>query len=841
MKPPKFQLFVNGYYAIKNSFKNFFKASFLSIFIIVLILLLLTKMDQAFTLLIDIVENKQDWFAFLLTFIFVNTLAISLSHYPIYTYYSSNLNNSGDYTVWKRSHPYPFWPLKRFPVFTYTTNPQSKYVPDKLANYFRYALGLIIHVIWVHFIIKAFERNLMFDGILFTKYVWVFYIVMLLPLLVYIILKEKLHKINFENTKSYTKDREIQLFKRIGFYYAFVYILSRILLVITVFFSSFSKAGFLLIYITCLSFMFNYVYFRLARTHLSKIETLVKGPLKFFISKVKILEKSEYYLLVFNVSFVIVAIYILYASIASILDLYLPNSLPILLGFFYFYYFIIANAGKYFFVSQKLQILTSGKYKIIFGLTFTFFLLIAITNCSNIENKTHEIDLIDASQNDITETDFIAALQSKTSNNLFFVASHGGGLKSNVWTLNVLNELQKSTQGDFLENTIAFSGASGGSLGLALYTALFKEYGQDYETIQNRIDAIAKTKFTSIDLTLTFGIDSYRKIWPLNQNIGIKDRPYYAMRKYQNRIEKTRHKKLSNQSFRSFWGETFQKEGYFPSLIMNTAGTNGKRGILWSVKQENFDEIFPFAVNLADLHNDQTIPFYQAVSTTNRFPVFSPAAKIPGYGHFIDAGAIDNSGLLGCLDLHNYLLSKDSIIHNKTIVYIEIINSKELYVSYLLDKFKAENQLKHIVKNENEIDNIIADIQTGLNLDKIPGYLSDYLGLLEKNPKNKIRHIPLYMPHKITVNDIENFLFGTIEDKKLKKQISDFLKTENDIIFSVTENPNKSFFETWDNYEPTLSRHLSESSINYIHNILNHPYLQSQFDEIYSLINNNSR
>ncbi len=839
MKPPKFQLFVNTYYAIKKSFKNFFKASFLSILVIVLILLLLTKMDQAFTLLIDIVENKQDWFAFLLTFIFVNTLAISLSHYPIYTYYSSNLNNSGDYTVWKRSHPYPFWPLKKFPVFTYSTNPQSKYVPDKLANYFRYALGLIIHVIWVHFIIKAFERNLLFDGILFTKYLWIFYLVMLLPLLVYIILKEKLHKINFENTKSYTKDKEIKLFKRIGFYYAFVYILSRILLVITVFFSSFSKAGFLLIYITCLCFMFNYVFFRLARTHLSKIETLVKGPLKFFISKVKILEKSEYYLLVFNVSFVIVAIYILYASIASILDLYLPNSLPILLGFFYFYYFIIANAGKYFFVSQKLQILTSGKYKIIFGLTFTFFLLIAITNCSNIENKTHEIDLIDASQNDIDEADFIAALQSKTSHNLFFVASHGGGLKSNVWTLNVLNELQKNTQGELLENTIAFSGASGGSLGLALYTALFKEYGHDYKTIQNRIDAIAKTKFTSIDLTLTFGIDSYRKIWPLNQNIGIKDRPYYAMRKYQNRIEKTRHKKLSNQSFRSFWGETFQKEGYFPSLIMNTAGTNGKRGILWSVKQKQFDAIFPFAVNLADLHNNKTLPYYQAVSTTNRFPVFSPAAKIPGYGHFIDAGAIDNSGLLSCMDLHNYLSTKDTLLDNKSITYIEIINSKELYISYLIEKFKDKMGIDHIEKNENEIDNIVADIQTGLNLDKIPGYLSDYLGLLEKNTNNTINHIPIYLPHKVTIDEVESFISGTIEDKNLKIELIDFLNTENNLIFSITENPNKSFCESWEYYEPTLSRHLSKSSIAFFQKMLKHPYNLDNFKAIENLLNSN--
>src|SRR5690606_29636141 len=222
-----------------------------------------------------------------------------------------------------------------------------------------------------------------------------------------------------------------------------------------------------------------------------------------------------------------------------------------------------------------------------------------------------------------------------------------------------------------------------------------------------------KENFTSIDLTLTFGLDSYRKLWPLNQNIGIKDRPYYSMRKYQNMIEEKDHRALSLKSYREYWGEIYAQNNYFPTLIMNTAATNGKRGILWSVKQKDFDAIFPFAENLADLSNNKTLPYYQAVSTTDRFPVFSPAAKIPGYGHYIDAGAIDNSGLLSCLDLHNYLYSHYDFVKEKNIHYIEILNSKALYISYLLEKFKDQNQVLHIDKNEKETDNIVADLQTG--------------------------------------------------------------------------------------------------------------------------------
>ncbi|MEZ4817229.1 MAG: hypothetical protein R2776_04570 [Flavobacteriaceae bacterium] len=43
----------------------------------------------------------------------------------------------------------------------------------------------------------------------------------------------------------------------------------------------------------------------------------------------------------------------------------------------------------------------------------------------------------------------------------------------------------------------------------------------------------------------------------------------------------------------------------------------------------------------------------------------------------------------------------------------------------MVKKFKKEQGITHIAKNEVETDNIVADLQTGLNLDKIPGYLSD--------------------------------------------------------------------------------------------------------------------
>lgn len=819
-----------------RSFRNFFKSSIISLIIISIILLLLTQMDQAFTMMVDLLENN--WISLFLSFIFINALAIVLSHYPIYTYYAANLNNSINYTKWKKVHPFKFWPLKRFTLYVFTTTSDPNYRPDNWANYLRYLIGLLIHAVWIHFIISSFSPNIIYENFpLITLKIFA-YGFLLVPFILYIIVKEKFTRIKRSNNGD---QRLEKIYMRLGIWYFIIATITLVLLILTLSIGNFSPGGLVLLLLTSYAFIFNYLFFRLLRTRLTYIKKTLQNPVllpvQLFINRLLFLEKSKNYLLLFSFHFILAMILIIYSTISSIKGYKLFNGIPILLSFFYFYYFIIANLKKYFFVVKKMQLFNSRFYKIIFTGILLILIVLTVTNFSNIEVRTHELDLVSKSQSEIYENTFLDSLKAKKDNTLFFIASHGGGLKSNVWTLNVINKLQEMTQYKLLDQTIALSGASGGSLGLALYTSLYKEDGRDSNKIQKKIDALACQNYTSIDITMTFGLDSYRKIWPLNQRIGIKDRPYYAMVKYQNNIENIPSSKLSSTPFRAYWKDLYSKRGYFPSLIMNTAGTKGNRGILWSVKAEDFSAIFPYAENLADLENDKTLPYYQAVSTTNRFPIFSPAAKIPGYGHYIDAGAIDNSGLLGCIDLHGYLLRDPGILIDKQIAYLEIINSKSLYLKYLLEKFKKESNIDHISKNENETDNIIADIKTGLNLDKIPEYLSDYLTNLENDQNGKIRYFRIFMPHKVTMNDIEGYLEGAIQNNDLYKDLSDFLRSENDLILSLTEKPNKSFFEPWEYYEPTLSRHLSKSSLNYIKAILAHPLLLEQFLEIETIIN----
>src|SRR5690606_18851502 len=164
---------------------------------------------------------------------------------------------------------------------------------------------------------------------------------------------------------------------------------------------------------------------------------------------------------------------------------------------------------------------------------------------------------------------------------------------------------------------------------------------------------------------------------------------------YRNILENKTAKTLDSLSFNAYWKTKIfdNKNQYFPSLIINTAKTNGKRGVFYSVTYPKDSTLFYNSDNLSQLHNG-SIAYYEAVSSTNRFPALSPAAKIKNYGHYIDAGAIDNSGLLSSIDLHNYLL-KDSTLNTSKKVFVEIINGRNNYIWHLIQKFKKEKDVDH--------------------------------------------------------------------------------------------------------------------------------------------------
>ena len=879
-----------------SSLLKFAKASVLSLFFIIVLVLLITKMDQAFTMLIDLMEGKAWRVDLMITFFFLIVLALALSHYPIYNYYASNLNDSASFTTWYAVYPFirpkkkrkkkkkkgkksgknddicgikrsqkidvsKYWLRRLFKVFVFIEEKpeNTKYTKDDFAHYLRYLLGMLILMGWMLFILNTFLPKFDISPGWTSAIKWFIIPVTAIPFTLYVLTREGLKKV--------TEERKDIVFRRLAAgFTVVVWLLVVCLLICFVVRDLYSPFGFTLLLMTTYLLMFFYVYFRLVRTKLDYMNGLYKGrKLSIVGLNVRILRFlffcSQDYLMLFSFSFIFSVLIIIGMTIAVFSGTDLPNGIPILMAFIFFYYFIIASFGKYFFAYKKIRKQKTEKQKKkkkekdvpkehtlrfkIVSIGLIVLAILAIVSAFT-PSKVHQLSLIEEKGNDhLNEADFLKNISGMEQNTVFFISSHGGGLKSNAWTLKVMEELYKRSEGRLIDRTVAFSGASGGSLGLALYTALSEHLtgnmSADAELLKNRISEISTDNYTSSDLTLTFGLDTWRKLWPLNLDWHFQDRPYYSMQMYEGHVKGEKVEELSTTSYRSLWNKVYKKNEYFPSLIMNTASTKGKRGIFWSVESERFDSIFHFSENLADAVDyedlsDKTISYYEAVSTTNRFPFFSPAAKIPGYGHYIDAGAIDNSGLLGCLDLYFHYeqtAKKDEDLEPKAAVFIEIINSKDIYTEHILTEFIKE----YIPINENESNNIKADLDTALNLDKIPGYVSQFI---ETNPNLDIYRI--YMPHKITIKDIHSHLKGKIEKEDLRNKIEKHLDSLNNELYKMVESdrPETSidrFFTQWQSYEPKLSRHLSESSLYFMDKVIATDAVQEGVNDIMEKLN----
>lgn len=656
-------------------------------------------------------------------------------------------------------------------------------------------------------------------------------------------------------------------------------------------FLDFSLRGFWLLQSLTFLLTLQYIFLRIFRIHLDKVN-----------KRLEIFENNFNYLTYYLIFFIVLLALVIYCNYAAMHNKVLPNGLVVLLSYVFIFYYSIACLIKYLFVLDilkfqvknlvsdeietpdykseavklkfysdvsnydlnKLRNYWKSEYKAIYNRKFalkvpkqfkfsnkrlkisavaTFvFVILFVASFFN-EEGIHELQLFpnekkpNSKQSAVSFETFKDTLKTKTDKHLFFISAEGGGLKANIWTMKLLREIQNQTNSRFLDQTVSLSGASGGMMGLSLYSVLEGEFASknngkiDYNELENVINQIADKDFASRDMALTLGVDFARKLVGLSSIGKYRDRSYYALRTYQNCVTNSDFKRLDTTAFKTYWKrKVYDAKNYFPALIVNTAKTNGKRGVFFSLNYPDTLTIFNNAERLSSIP-DSSVAFYEAVSTTNRFPFLSPAAKIKGYGHFIDGGAIDNSGLLSSLDFYQRLIKDKLVTDSVEVVFVQIINSKSNYIKKVLADYNTKFK-KPLVMDEKELDNLVADVKTGLNLDKMPNYLSDFLSDYKSIRKN-FTFMQFYLPYFLTKEDIEEVLGGKL-DCDSKKAISTYLDTVN----KQTTNVLKDDERVWKTYEPTLARHLSRSTVTYYDNILQHDSIQNKIKRIKSLTTN---
>lgn len=410
---------------------------------------------------------------------------------------------------------------------------------------------------------------------------------------------------------------------------------------------------------------------------------------------------------------------------------------------------------------------------------------------------------------------------------VYFVGSYGGGLKANLWNLVLLEELNEITEGKFFEHTLCLSGVSGGTVGISNYNMLMNfDNPEDRKT---RIDNIGLSNILSSDLALLMGGDLLKEYIPTDKpTFNGKDRSYFGMRTHA-KYGGISKDSLGNKTFRDYWASIYNKQNHYPAFIVNSTSTQGKQGVALSLEYNENDTIFPGAVNMLSLSNQENhLSYYGVVSTTNRFPLLSPAAKIKGLGHFVDGGYFENSGLLSAKGFFDYLIENrkirkqnDSInstgveyymvYEGKEIrikpIFINIVNSKEYYT---LETLKSLDMRE---VDGNDVSEILSILETVGSTEKTPRYITS------KIEEEGLEFRRIMMPHKITLEGIQGVLKGNPQNPiLLLNKVADLNESLVEILKNAKEETDPYYaydMDKWGFIEPPLARVLSKPASQY--------------------------
>ncbi|MGD2119729.1 MAG: hypothetical protein PVG66_15330 [Chromatiales bacterium] len=234
---------------------------------------------------------------------------------------------------------------------------------------------------------------------------------------------------------------------------------------------------------------------------------------------------------------------------------------------------------------------------------------------------------------------------------LFLVAAEGGGIRAAYWTANVLGALQDANP-EFADHVYAMSGVSGGSLGIATFTAMLKAKQQNAsfadecnKTGQFSYQACARTFLQNDFLAppagrMLYG-DLIQRFWP----VPVKDFDRATA------IEKGWEEAWQEMTGTDYFNENFLKlyDGVddLPALFLNSTWV--EKGFRTATSNLQLDDkIF---LHVKDLHSitEKHLRLSTAVHNSARFTYVSPAGTVndinnQAWGHVVDGGYFENSG-----------------------------------------------------------------------------------------------------------------------------------------------------------------------------------------------------
>ncbi|MFD2037667.1 patatin-like phospholipase family protein [Belliella marina] len=244
---------------------------------------------------------------------------------------------------------------------------------------------------------------------------------------------------------------------------------------------------------------------------------------------------------------------------------------------------------------------------------------------------------------------------------MIFITTSGGGQRAALWTLNVLQNLEKESEGKVFEHTQMITGASGGIVGAAFFRELYlkKLEGEDLDYSDRKyLDQISSDNLNPIIFTLLVNDLFIRnQYYDYNGRKYLQDRGFAFENQLNINTEGIMDKPLSAYAMPEF-------KGKIPMLPITPLITNDGRKLFIaphsmsymgiSAKQsEGIDEKSQ-SIDFMRLFKDQdakNLRFISALRMGATFPFITPHIQLPSTPQMetMDAGLSDNFGIQDAL------------------------------------------------------------------------------------------------------------------------------------------------------------------------------------------------
>lgn len=408
---------------------------------------------------------------------------------------------------------------------------------------------------------------------------------------------------------------------------------------------------------------------------------------------------------------------------------------------------------------------------------------------------------------------------------IILVAADGGGLKACYWTMLHLHHLD--SLGMFDDNVFMMSGASGGNMGLSMYTLLKARHhnlprDSSLALIKTAINEIGAANFLSGDFTgliTRFPVNFLPNLpnWSAEE---LEDRAEAMARSYY-RIVGTQTGPFSydvnrTQPYSTIW----ERNDYnLPLFISNTTrAEDGMRGFIHPLSNK---DLAPGMIDLT-YNEDRALSFPDAAFLANRFPIMSPAGRIEGRGHFVDAGNSDNSGISTIMHFLRYMKAGSKEGSDEGKIYqrffehpLVLIGVRNDLTRFVRDQFYEEREALNRNFRRSELSaNSNAAINSGLT--GVANSWDDHLKAEAPRGRSIIdNYYYIDLPFRLDEGQVHAALGGELDIDTLHRRV-ELINTRINTALGCA--PQAKCFAV----APPLGRLLAEPSLTYMQEMVGH-------------------